>query len=146
MLSGPCASRTASSRDIRSRPFTVTSFVRADPGGRLMYRSAVTCEFCGSDLEGRREGTRYCDVSCRSAAWHRRHPDRGHHRETPTEAEGNVYSASTDAQTNGRRRRQSRDGRGVRLYVVPEDTEARILAKVRAARGEAASRVAADAW
>jgi hypothetical protein len=98
----------------------------------------TTCENCGASLEGRREGKRYCDVTCRSAAWHRRHPDRGHHGGTLTESEGNVYRASGGAQTDGRPRRPSRDGRGVRLYVLPEDDEARILAKVRAARGGAA--------
>ena len=62
-----------------------------------MYQAVNTtaCENCGADLEGRREGTRFCDVTCRSAAWHRRHPERGHHGETPTGAEGNVYSAPT---------------------------------------------------
>ncbi len=94
----------------------------------------ATCENCGASLEGRREGTRYCHVTCRSAAWHRRHPERGHHGETPTESEGNVYRASPGAQTNDRPRRLSRDGRGVRLYVLPEDDETKIIAKVSAAR------------
>ena len=101
-----------------------------------MYQAVNTtaCENCGADLEGRREGTRFCDVTCRSAAWHRRHPERGHHGVTPTEAEGNVYTASTEVSSGRRPRRPSRDGRGLRLYVLPEDTEAQILAKVRAAR------------
>ena len=95
------------------------------------------CENCGTSLQGRRAGTRFCDVTCRSAAWHHRHPERGHHAETPTEAEGNVYSAARSAQTNGRSRRASKDGRGVRLYILPEDDEATIIAKAKAARGRA---------
>jgi hypothetical protein len=104
-----------------------------------MYQAVntTTCENCGADLEGRREGTRFCDVTCRSAAWHRRHPERGHHGETPTEAGGNVYTASTEVSNVRRTRRPSRDGRGLRLYVLPEDTEVQILTKVRAARGGA---------
>ena len=102
-----------------------------------MYRAGntLTCEFCGASLEGRREGTRFCDVSCRSAAWHHRHPERGRHGETPTEVEGNVYRAPTGPQqAGGGQRRPSRDGRGVRVYIVPEDSEAKILAKAKAAR------------
>ena len=99
-----------------------------------MYQAASTCEFCGASLEGRREGTRYCDVTCRGAAWHLRHPGRGHQGETPTEAEGNVYKAPTGPQTGGGLRRPSRDGRGVRVYIVPEDSEAKILANAKAAR------------
>ena len=77
---------------------------------------------------------RYCDVTCRSAARHDRHPERSHHGETPTGAEGNVYRAPTGPQTGGGLRRPSRDGRGVRVYIVPEDSEAKILAKAKAAR------------
>lgn len=95
----------------------------------------ATCLYCGASLKGRREGTRYCDTTCRSAAWHRRHPERGHHGLTLTEPEGNVYRASTEVSNGRRAPRPSRDGRGVRLYILPEDNEAEILIKVRAARG-----------
>ena len=56
-----------------------------------MYRGAdtlATCEFCGADLTGRREGTRYCNVSCPSVARYRRHPDRGHRGVNPHRGRG----------------------------------------------------------
>ena len=70
----------------------------------------ATCRYCGASLEGRREGTRFCDSTCRSAAWHRRHPERGHRGETPASVEGNVYRASLSA-SDGQQAAPPKQGR-----------------------------------
>ena len=89
----------------------------------------MACAFCGASLIGKRRDARYCSDHCRYESWASKHPQR-------------LSTASVEPQpraSNGTAlRRPSRDGRGVRLYVLPEDDEAEILAKVRAAREGAA--------
>jgi hypothetical protein len=82
--------------------------------------SARGCGYCGASLEGRRARTLYCCDAHRLAAW------RGRTAGTTPETPGNGYSALS--------RRPSRDGRGVRVYVLPEESDAAVLAKVEAAR------------
>lgn len=108
-----------------------------------MYSNVVvtgSCENCGASLECRRQGTRFCDGSCRAKAWLRDHPERDYRTKRGASPRLNVTSRLSEPSNNGKapaRRRLSRDGRGVRLYVLPEDDEAKILAKVSAARGGA---------
>jgi hypothetical protein len=96
---------------------------------------ARACRHCGAPLVGKRRDAQYCTDGCRNASWYR----------TPRQRLQRLVSPQTEPETpagNGTakaRRRPSRDGRGVRLYVLPEDDEAQILAKVRAARGGAIS-------
>jgi hypothetical protein len=72
------------------------------------------CRYCGEPLaRERRKGTRYCDDLCRSRK----------HRGIAPETVGHGS------------RRPSRNGRGVRPYILPEDGSQEILAKVEAARG-----------
>jgi hypothetical protein len=95
-----------------------------------MYRphvNAAVCAYCGTSLEGKRRDARYCSDRCRYESWARKRPQRLSTASREPEARSSNGTAKT-------RRRPSRDGRGVRLYVLPEDDEAQILAKVRAAR------------
>ena len=86
------------------------------------------CEYCGASLQGRRRDARHCSDRCRYESWAKRHPQRL----------STASTASENPSSNGKRvapRRLSRDGRGVRIYVLPEDDMQSITAKVRAARG-----------
>lgn len=65
--------------------------------------SERSCEFCGATLSKRRRDARFCNESCRSSAWKR--------------------SRQTRPETF--RRRKSRDGRGVRVYLTPEDFDSK---------------------
>jgi hypothetical protein len=95
-----------------------------------MYREPVplACEHCGTSLEGRRRDARYCSDRCRYESWAREHPQRLSTASTKPETPSSNGTGSAH-------RRLSRDGRGVRPYILPEDDERRILLKVRAARG-----------
>jgi hypothetical protein len=98
-----------------------------------MYRAPVntrSCEQCDASLDGRRSDARYCSDRCRYESWERKHPQR---LSTASTAHQTLSGNSTGSAP----RRPSRDGRGVRVYVLPEDDEATILAKARAARGDA---------
>src|SRR5829696_9185064 len=100
----------------------------------------AACGYCDITLNGRRKGTRFCDSSCRAKAWLRDHPERDYRTKKRSSPRLNVTSDLSEPSNNGSgpaRRRPSRNGRGVRLYVLPEDTEAQILSKARAARGGA---------
>jgi hypothetical protein len=84
------------------------------------------CQHCGASLDGRRRDARYCSDRCRYESWAKKHPQR-------------LSTASVEPGPPSRNgtshRRPSRDGRGVRVYVSPEDDGDLILEKVAAARG-----------
>lgn len=65
---------------------------------------------CGASLDGLRADALYHSDACRKRAKRTPSPDKA------------------------RKRRQSRDGRGVRIYIAPEDTNLTIDLKVAAAR------------
>lgn len=98
----------------------------------------TACENCGASLEGRRQGTRFCDSSCRATAWLQDHPARDSRTRRDSARPLNVTNGSQTPSRNGSDpalRRLSRNGRGVRPYVLPEDDADLILEKVAAARG-----------
>jgi hypothetical protein len=96
------------------------------------------CENCGASLEGRRTDARHCSDWCRYESWARKHPQRLSTASAGSETPSGIGTAKAP-------RRPSRDGRGVRVYVLPEDNAEAILEKVRAARREVRRRVTAHA-
>lgn len=90
------------------------------------------CRHCGKSLAGKRRNARYCDSTCRAEATHVRHGRRAPLDKT-------LRSAASG------HRRASRDGRGVRIYVTPEETagwvEGIVLGSVRDKLDAAADRL-----
>jgi hypothetical protein len=83
-----------------------------------------TCAFCQEPIpDGKRWDARFCSDLCRG----RNH--RGISPDTATDGNGGERAGSRRPA-----RRRSRNGQGVRLYIVPADTNATIIAKVTAAR------------
>jgi hypothetical protein len=73
-----------------------------------------SCEYCGASLECRRQGTRFCDGSCRAKAWLRDHPERDYRTRRRSKPRINVTSGPYEPSTKGTgpaHRRPSRDGR-----------------------------------
>jgi hypothetical protein len=66
---------------------------------------------CKRSLEGRRSDCLYHDDHCRFRVWSREHPQR-------------LATASVKPQTSSSNgRRPSRDGKGARLYLTPDDLQ-----------------------
>jgi hypothetical protein len=85
------------------------------------------CAYCGDPIpNGMRLDARFCSALCRG---------RSHRRSSP-ETATNGHAAKREAAPRPARR-PSRNGRGVRVYVLPEDSNRAILAKVEAAMQEA---------
>jgi hypothetical protein len=98
-------------------------------------RVAAYCEGCGASLEGRRKDCRFCSDACRVEAWRTRNlPGTGF----VTVSTAPVGSQTPSSSSTPPARRPSRDGRGVRAYVLPEDSREAIIAKVEAARARKA--------
>jgi hypothetical protein len=71
------------------------------------------CARCGTSLEGRRANTRYCDASCRFAAWLERHPEQREQRVATIRA----WRAGERA----RKRPGAHGERGARIYFTAAD-------------------------
>lgn len=79
------------------------------------------CRYCGEDIpDGKRLDAEFCSDLCRGR----------NHRDIPPETATNGFPGKRQAP-----RRPTREGRGVRPYILPEDSPSQILSKVDTARG-----------
>lgn len=75
------------------------------------------CEDCGKGFWTKNAQARFCSDTCRYLAWDREHP------RTPVKQ---PYNGSA-----GGKRRASRDGKGTRLYLTPDELMALALGSIR---------------
>jgi hypothetical protein len=67
------------------------------------------CEWCDSPLDGYRRDARFCGAECRYRAWAHDHPRQRLQRLVRPRVAS---------------RRASRDGRGIKLYLLPDELAA----------------------
>ncbi len=94
------------------------------------------CKWCGETISPhKREGAEVCSDECGDAVSNHERASRTLAPGTLDPARNSVTPISRPTRSaNGASRRHSRDGKGLRIYIAPSDTETTILAKFEAAR------------